>query len=254
MSVGLNAVPTWLKPYRILSNGEKFRASLARQIGHGATIDNFTCITNRNVAASTATSLARLIRRFGSSAGVSEAGGGKGVGGGFRRVVLASSYPDIIEYLSPDWIIYTNSRRLVLNLSPSYGPAITVDWSVSHEAAQKVADQLLAASSQDSRDELMSTTVKQNEFTQKVFVTLFGSWSRSMAAPVPTQSFAAFVSASLLSVAVSPPFATRLWSLQLSSISCIFSLSLLSLSVYRIFSLSLPSLCLASYPWPGLWL
>ena len=57
MAVGLNAVPTWLKPYRILSNGEKFRATLARQIQSGATIDDFTCITNRNVAASTAVSV-----------------------------------------------------------------------------------------------------------------------------------------------------------------------------------------------------
>jgi hypothetical protein len=32
MSVGLNAVPTWLKPFRILSNGEKFRATIARQL------------------------------------------------------------------------------------------------------------------------------------------------------------------------------------------------------------------------------
>ena len=57
MAVGLNAVPTWLKPYRILSNGEKFRATLARQVQSGATIDDFTCITNRNVAASTAVSV-----------------------------------------------------------------------------------------------------------------------------------------------------------------------------------------------------
>ena len=66
MSVGLNAVPTWLKPFRILSNGEKFRATLARQIASGVSIDNYTCITNRNVAASTSVSLSRLIRRYGN--------------------------------------------------------------------------------------------------------------------------------------------------------------------------------------------
>ena len=75
MSVGLNAVPTWLKPFRILSNGEKFRATLARQVDSNVSIDNYTCITNRNVAASTSVSVARLIRRYGN--------GGKG----FRNVV-----------------------------------------------------------------------------------------------------------------------------------------------------------------------
>jgi hypothetical protein len=137
MSVGLNAVPTWLKPYKVLSNGEKFRATLARQIGDGATIDNYTCITNRTVAASTSTSLARLIRRYGAGGQASKRGeGAEAVG--FRRVVLATSYPDIIPYLSPDWVIFTNSRRLVVNVSPAYGPAITVDWAVSNDAVHKL--------------------------------------------------------------------------------------------------------------------
>ena len=138
MSVGLNAVPTWLKPYKVLSNGEKFRATLARQIGDGATIDNYTCITNRTVAASTSTSLVRLIRRYGAAGQASRVGGAGGEAVGFRRVVLATSYPDIIPYLSPDWVIFTNSRRLVVNVSPAYGPAITVDWAVSNDAVHKL--------------------------------------------------------------------------------------------------------------------
>jgi hypothetical protein len=31
-SVGLGSVPTWLRPYPVLSNGEKFRADLARLV------------------------------------------------------------------------------------------------------------------------------------------------------------------------------------------------------------------------------
>jgi ATPase subunit of ABC transporter with duplicated ATPase domains len=31
-SVGLNSVPSWYKPYQVLSNGEKFRADLARKL------------------------------------------------------------------------------------------------------------------------------------------------------------------------------------------------------------------------------
>ena len=29
-AVGLNSIPTWLKPYNVLSNGERFRADMAR--------------------------------------------------------------------------------------------------------------------------------------------------------------------------------------------------------------------------------
>jgi len=85
MRVGLSAGPTSLTPYKVLSNGEKFRATLARQIGDGATIDNYTCITNRTVAASTSTSIARLIRRYGAGgqAGAGVGGGEEAVG--FRR-------------------------------------------------------------------------------------------------------------------------------------------------------------------------
>jgi hypothetical protein len=31
-AVGLASVPTWLRPYPVLSNGEKFRADLARLV------------------------------------------------------------------------------------------------------------------------------------------------------------------------------------------------------------------------------
>lgn len=37
-AVGLNSIPTWLKPYKVLSNGEAFRADLARRLHDGAVI------------------------------------------------------------------------------------------------------------------------------------------------------------------------------------------------------------------------
>ncbi|KAH8091587.1 hypothetical protein JL720_5897 [Aureococcus anophagefferens] len=39
-SVGLNSVPTWLRPYGSLSNGERQRAALARRLGHGVGVDD----------------------------------------------------------------------------------------------------------------------------------------------------------------------------------------------------------------------
>jgi hypothetical protein len=49
-SVGLGTVPTWLRPYPVLSNGEKFRADLARLIIEGpdrAVVDEFTSVVDR---------------------------------------------------------------------------------------------------------------------------------------------------------------------------------------------------------------
>lgn len=38
-AVGLSSVPTWVKPYQVLSNGEKFRVDLAKSLESNAVID-----------------------------------------------------------------------------------------------------------------------------------------------------------------------------------------------------------------------
>ena len=40
-AVGLNTIPNWYKPHHVLSNGEQFRADLARKVCDGAVIDEF---------------------------------------------------------------------------------------------------------------------------------------------------------------------------------------------------------------------
>ena len=61
-SVGLNSVPSWYKPYNVLSNGEKFRADLARKIKTGAVIDEFSSVVDRAVAKAASVSLSRYIK------------------------------------------------------------------------------------------------------------------------------------------------------------------------------------------------
>jgi ABC-type polar amino acid transport system ATPase subunit len=46
-AVGLNTVPSWAKPRHVLSNGEGFRADMARKIKDHAVIDEFTSVVNR---------------------------------------------------------------------------------------------------------------------------------------------------------------------------------------------------------------
>jgi ABC-type ATPase involved in cell division len=86
MAVGLNTIPSWCKPFHVLSNGEQFRASLARKIKDNAVIDEFTSVVDRNVAKAASNALKKYIVR-----------------NGIKNVVLASCHQDIVEWLCPDW-------------------------------------------------------------------------------------------------------------------------------------------------------
>jgi ABC-type glutathione transport system ATPase component len=52
-AVGLGDVPAWLRPFHVLSNGEKFRATMARIIADAperVVIDEFTSVVDRQIA------------------------------------------------------------------------------------------------------------------------------------------------------------------------------------------------------------
>jgi len=90
-AAGLLSVPEWVKPYHSLSNGQQFRADLARSLNNGAVIDEFTSVVDRNVAKAASTSMSRYVRK-----------------NGLKNIVLASCHRDILEYLEPDWVIDTD--------------------------------------------------------------------------------------------------------------------------------------------------
>lgn len=94
-AVGLNSVPTWFKPYRVLSTGEKFRADLARRLKSGAIIDEFTSVVDRSVAMTTSIALRRHVDRA-----------------HLTNIIIASCHTDIIRWLEPDWIFNTSSGIL----------------------------------------------------------------------------------------------------------------------------------------------
>ena len=53
--MGLACVPTWIRPYNVLSNGEQYRAQLAKMVadeqkGEIIFIDEYTSVVDRNVA------------------------------------------------------------------------------------------------------------------------------------------------------------------------------------------------------------
>jgi ABC-type iron transport system FetAB ATPase subunit/GNAT superfamily N-acetyltransferase len=91
-AVGLNTVPSWLRPYHVLSTGEQFRADLARRLVTGATIDEFTSTVDRTVALSCAHATQRYIR-----------------GQRLSGVVFATCHYDVIPWLQPDWVFDTST-------------------------------------------------------------------------------------------------------------------------------------------------
>ena len=92
-AVGLNSIPTWLKPYNVLSNGEKFRADMARRLHSNSAIDEFTSVVNREVAISCSVSIAKYIRN-----------------NGLHNIVFCSCHDDILPFLQPDWIYNTDTH------------------------------------------------------------------------------------------------------------------------------------------------
>lgn len=94
-AVGLNSIPSWTKPYHVLSNGEKFRADLARRLKDGAVIDEFTSVVDRNVAKATSTSISKYIKKK-----------------GLKNVVFVTCHSDIVDWLLPDWIVDTNDGTM----------------------------------------------------------------------------------------------------------------------------------------------
>lgn len=67
-SVGLGDVPAWLRPFHVLSNGEKFRAGLARLVCERpeiAVVDEFTSVIDRQIAKIGAQALQKTWRRGG---------------------------------------------------------------------------------------------------------------------------------------------------------------------------------------------
>lgn len=101
-AVGLNSVPVWRLPYRVLSNGQQFRADLARRLEPNAVVDEFTSVVDRNVAIAASRALATWVRR-------------QDVTG----MVLASCHRDVLPWLQADWVIDTDAGELVIGERPN---------------------------------------------------------------------------------------------------------------------------------------
>lgn len=92
-NVGLGDVPSWLRPFHALSNGQQFRAGLARVITDApdtVIIDEFTSVVDRQIAKIGAMAFSKGWRR------------NKG-----KKCVLLACHYDIVDWLQPDWVFDT---------------------------------------------------------------------------------------------------------------------------------------------------
>ena len=117
-NVGLGDVPAWLRPFRVLSNGEQFRAGLARMICEKPSeivVDEFTSVIDRQIA------------RIGSQAFQKSWRKNNPKG----KVVLLTPHYDILEWLQPDWVIDTKTKTFERGL-PWQRPKIELQiWKVN---------------------------------------------------------------------------------------------------------------------------
>ncbi|MBS0207797.1 MAG: ABC transporter ATP-binding protein [Planctomycetes bacterium] len=106
-AVGFSSPPSWIKPYRVLSGGEKFRCDLARALAlvgrdaapAGATpivaFDEFTSVVDRIVAQIGSAAVAKAIRQRRARC----------------RFVAITCHYDVAEWLEPDWVVDMAARR-----------------------------------------------------------------------------------------------------------------------------------------------
>jgi ABC-type dipeptide/oligopeptide/nickel transport system ATPase subunit len=121
-SVGFGTPPNWLKPFHVLSNGEKFRATMARAIAQSSdmlVVDEFTSVIDRQVAQIASHTIQKTIRAK------------------QKRFVAVSCHYDVIDWLQPDWIYQPHGnqfQRRLLRQRPTFElkihPINRADWQL----------------------------------------------------------------------------------------------------------------------------
>jgi ABC-type ATPase involved in cell division len=101
-SVGFSSPPAWLRPFACLSNGEQFRATMARALAESpdlCVMDEFTSVVDRTVAQVGSAAIAKSVRRAG------------------KQFIAVTCHFDVLDWLQPDWVLEmplgTFTRRLL---------------------------------------------------------------------------------------------------------------------------------------------
>jgi ABC-type ATPase with predicted acetyltransferase domain len=98
-AVGFASVPSWLKPYSVLSMGERMRVELAHAMLSSAdpiVFDEFTSVVNREVAKTGSHAIQKAVRKAN------------------RKFVAVCCHRDVLDWLSPDWVYDTDAREIFI--------------------------------------------------------------------------------------------------------------------------------------------
>lgn len=93
-AVGFSSPPSWLKPYSVLSNGQKMRVDLARAILDDNKLfvfDEFTSVVDRQVAQIGSFAMQKAIRKSN------------------KQFIAVTCHFDVQDWLLPDWIFNTDT-------------------------------------------------------------------------------------------------------------------------------------------------
>ena len=107
-NVGFGAAPNWIRPFRVLSNGEQFRVTVARalaEVNDLVVIDEFTSVVDRQIAQVASNTVQKAVRRTD------------------KKLVAVSCHNDVIDWLQPDWIYQPeigNFQRRCLRRRPAF--------------------------------------------------------------------------------------------------------------------------------------
>lgn len=96
-AVGLGDVPAWLRPFHALSNGEQFRAGMARLVAEAPSrvvVDEFTSVVDRQIAKIGASAFSKAWKRT------------------KKQCLLLSCHYDILDWVEPDWVFDTRTGEL----------------------------------------------------------------------------------------------------------------------------------------------
>lgn len=112
---GLGDVPAWLRPYGVLSMGQRFRADLARVLAERpdrVVLDEFTSVVDRQIARVGAAAFQKAWRR------------------GTGKAVLLSCHYDVIDWVQPDWIFDTATGKFETKESVQARPRPRIDVDI----------------------------------------------------------------------------------------------------------------------------
>jgi len=99
-SVGFSSPPSWIKPYAVLSNGEKMRVELAYSLlsdNNVIAFDEFTSVVDRQVAKVSSFAVQKAVRKTN------------------KKFIAVGCHFDVEEWLMPDWVFDTNTMTMKYN-------------------------------------------------------------------------------------------------------------------------------------------